>query len=154
MWKLLPVFLLVSCAANDRHLVSGENLPGQSRIVRQIDLPVESSPQIIDGRYTKKNFQNSGMQGWLDDTGAWQIKGEVHHGRLRCGTYETGVRLGRGSPACSSVEWLTGIEYVTRLRHCNSATRMHAGGGESPSAVNRFKEVSCVRIVVRCEGTC
>ena len=94
------------------------------------------------------------MQGWLDETGAWHIGTEVHHGRLRCGTYETGIQLGRGKPACSEVEWLTDVEYATRLRHCNSATRLHAGGGVFSDAENRLEEVTCVRIVVRCEGTC
>ncbi|UCC56703.1 MAG: hypothetical protein JSU75_02790 [Gammaproteobacteria bacterium] len=94
------------------------------------------------------------MQGWLDETGIWQFSMEVHHGRLRCATYETGIRLGKGNPACSNVEWLTGIEPVSRLRHCNSATRIHAGGGEISRAASRFAETSCVRVVVRCEGNC
>ena len=147
MWKLLPICLLVSCAVNDQQ-------PGQSRVVRQVELPVELSAQTIDEQPSKKTFQRQGMQGWLDETGAWHFSGEVHHGRLRCATYETGIQLGRGNPACSAVDWLTGIEYATRLRHCNSATRIHAGGGKFSDTANRFEEVTCVRVVVRCEGTC
>jgi len=155
MWKLLPVCLLVSCAVNDQpQPASDENLSSQFRVVRQVELPVESSAPVIDGQPSRKIFQITGMQGWLDETGAWHIKGDVHHGRLRCGTYETGIQLGSGGPACADVEWLTGVEYATRLRHCNSASRLHAGGGEFPQAANRFEEVSCVRVVVRCEGTC
>lgn len=155
MWKLLPLCLLVSCAVNEQQQpAGGENQSAQGRIVRQLELPVAVSAQTIDGRSPRKTFGSQGMQGWLDDTGAWQLKGEVHHGRLRCGSYQTGIQLGVGNPACSAVEWLTGVEYVTRLRHCNSASRLHAGGGEFANAANRLEEVSCVRVVIRCEGTC
>ena len=94
------------------------------------------------------------MQGWLDETGAWHIEGEVHHGRLRCATYQMGIQLGRSSRACVDAEWMTGIEYATRLRHCNSASRLHEGGGKFSGTVNLFQETGCVRVVIRCEGTC
>ena len=155
MWKLLPICLLVSCAVNDQQQpVSGGNQPNQGRIVRQVELPVESSAQTISGQPSKKAFQRQGMRGWLDETGAWQFSGEVHHGRLRCATYETGIQLGRGYPACSTVEWLTDVEYATQLRHCNSAIRIHAGGGKFSDMANRLEEVTCARVIVRCEGTC
>lgn len=154
MWKLLPVLLMVSCAVNDQQQPDGGNQSGQGRIVRQVELPVEPSVQAMRGQPAKKTFQRQGVQGWLDDAGTWHIRSEVHHGRLRCATYETGIQLGRGNPACSAVEWLTGIEYTTRLRHCNSATRLHAGSGQFPAMANRLQEVSCVRVVIRCEGTC
>lgn len=154
MWKLLPLCLLVSCAATDQQHASGGNQPDQGRVVRQVRLPVESSTQTVSGQPSKKTFGRQGMQGWLDETGVWQFRTEVNHGRLRCGTYETSIQLGRGNPACTDVEWLTAVEPVARLRHCNSATRIHAGGGELSDGVNRFAETTCVRIVVRCEGTC
>jgi hypothetical protein len=155
MWKLLPVCLLVSCAVNDQQQpAGGGDQPEQFRIVRQVELPVESSAEIINGQSARKTFHRQGVQGWLDETGAWRIEGEVHHGRLRCATYETGIQLGRGNPACADVEWLTGVEYATRVRHCNSASRVHAGGGEFSDMANRFNEVSCVRVLVRCEGAC
>lgn len=155
MWRLLPVFLLVSCAANDaKQPASDDHQPDQGRIVRLVELPVASSAQIIEGQPSRRMFEKQGIQGWLDDTGAWHIKAEVHHGRIRCGTYETGVQLGRGTSACSDVEWLTGVESVSRQRHCNSATRLHRGGGRFSDVANRLEEVTCMRLVVRCEGTC
>ena len=155
MWRLLPFCLLVSYAVNaQQQPASDEDQHNQARIIRQVELPAEPSAQTINGQLSKKNFQGQGMQGWLDETGAWQIRGEVHHNRLRCGTYETGIQLGRGNPACAAVEWFTGIEYTTRLRHCNSATRLHEGGGEFPEAAEHLEAVSCVRVVVRCEGSC
>jgi hypothetical protein len=76
MWKLLPICLLVSCAVNDQQQpVSGGNQPNQGRIVRQVELPVESSAQTISGQPSKKAFQRQGMRGWLDETGAWQFSG-------------------------------------------------------------------------------
>lgn len=155
MWKLLPVCLLVSCAVNDQQPPdAGQGQSGQGRIVRQVELPLRSSAHSPEGQPARRSFEAKGTQGWLDASGAWQINREVHHGRLRCGSYETGIQLGRGNPACSSVEWLTNVEYATRLRHCNSASRVHAGGGSFSHVADRLEAVSCVRIVVRCEGTC
>ena len=155
MWKLLPLCLLVSCAVYDQQPQSSvENQPGQGRIVRQVDLPVASSGQTVSGQPSKMTFQRQGIQGWVDDTGAWHISSEVQHSRLRCATYETGIQLGRGNPACSEVEWLTGIEYATRMLHCNSAARVHTGDGDFSSVAHRLEEVTCVRFVVRCEGAC
>jgi hypothetical protein len=155
MWKLLPVCFLVACAVTEpQKSTSGENQSTQGRIVRQVELPLESPAQTVNGQPSRKSFQGARIQGWLDETGAWHIRTDVHHGRLRCGIYEAGIQLGRGNPACSNVEWLTGVEYATRLRHCNSASRPHAGGGKFSNAANRFEEATCVRVVVRCEGTC
>jgi len=87
MWKLLPVCLLVSCAANDQQQPSSdENQINQARIVRQLQLPVESSAPTIADQPSRRTFQRTGLQGWLDDTGAWRIRMEVHHHRFRCGS--------------------------------------------------------------------
>jgi len=51
MWKLLPVCLLVSCAVNDQQQpAGGGKQSGQASIVRQVELPVESSADIINGQ--------------------------------------------------------------------------------------------------------
>ena len=161
MWRLLPVCLLfsscllVSCAVTDQQQsASDENQPAQGRVVRQFELPLVSSAQTIIGQPSRSTFQIQGMQGWLDETGTWHIRGEVRHGRLRCANYETGIQLGRGNPGCSTVEWLTDVEYATRMRHCNSAKRLHVGDGRFSGTANRLEGVSCVRVAVRCEGTC
>ncbi len=148
MWRLLPVFLLVSCAANE------ERPPDQGRIVRLVELPLTSPTQAVAGQPSRRAFAKQGIEGWLDQTGAWQIEAEIHHDRIRCGTYETGIQLGKGKPACSDVDWLTGIEFVARQRQCNSATRLHRGSGRFAEAASRLEQVSCARLVVRCEGTC
>ncbi len=155
MFRLLPVLLLASCAAHDQQQPdSVDTQSDQGRIVRQFELPLASSVQSAAGQPARKTFQIKGMQGWLDQTGSWQIMGEVHHGRLRCASYEVGVQYGSSSAACSDVEWLTGVEYATRLRHCNSATRLHIGGGSFPALADRLEAVSCARLIVRCQGIC
>ena len=161
MWKLPPVCLLlacclpVSCAVNDQQqAASDENQPAQSRVVRQFELPLVLSAQTSSGQPSRSTFQKQGIQGWLDETAAWHFSGEVHHGRLRCATYETGLQLGRGNPGCSNVEWLTDVEYVTRMRHCNNVTRLHVGDGRFSGMASRLEEVSCARVTVRCEGAC
>jgi hypothetical protein len=76
MWKLLPVCLLVSCAMNDQQqTASNANQTSQARIVRQVDLPVESFTQTGIDQPAKKTFRSTGIQGWLDETGAWLISG-------------------------------------------------------------------------------
>lgn len=155
MWKLLPVCLLVACAANDPHpSASDGNQPAQERIVRQFVAPLVSSTTAIPGQPSRNSFQRQGMRGWLDDAGAWHIRGEIQHGSLRCATYATGIQLGRGDRACSSPEWLTDVEYIASLRHCNRATRLHEGGGNFPATENRLDQVNCVRVLVRCTGRC
>ena len=156
MWRILPLLLLLaSCATVDQQRSAGEadqSEPG--RIVRQFQTSLETPQASVDGEPARRAFQGNGVQGWLDETGAWRIRAEIHHQRLRCGVYETGIQLGRGTPGCSNVEWLTGVDYGTRLRHCNSAFRAHGGGGQFPEAKNRLQAMTCVRIVVRCEGIC
>ena len=154
MWRLLPVCLLVACAANEQQPGGDGKQQQQFRIVRQVELPLRSSAAGGHGQRATRTFQGGGMEGRVDATGAWRIEGEVHHTRLRCASYEMGVQLGSGNPACSRVTWLTGVEYVTRVRHCNSASRLHTGGGTFSEVANRLEEISCVRVLVRCAGTC
>lgn len=161
MLKLRPVCLLlaccslVSCAASDqKQSASDENQAAQFRIVSRTQATLVPSMQFISGQSSRSTFQQQGIQGWVDETAAWQVSGWVNHGRLRCATYEMGIQLGRGNPDCSAVEWLTDVEYVTRLRHCNSAKRLHTGDGRFSGMPNRLEGASCVRAVVRCEGAC
>jgi len=155
MWRLLPVFLLVSCAAVDQQeLASDENQSEQGRIVRQFQSPLDPAPASVNGQSPRRAFQGNGVRGWVDEAGAWHIQAEVHHRRLRCGVYETGIQLGTGNPGSSNVKWSAGVEYGTRLRHCNSASRLHGGGGLFTDLESRMGQMACVRVVVRCEGTC
>lgn len=157
MWKLiaklLPMLLLVSCVTNDQRPVSDEDR-SSAQIVGQVTLPLELSEQAGEGKPLRKVFEQRGMSGWLDEAGGWHISKEVHHGRLRCATYETGIQVGSGNPGCTSVEWQTGLQHTAPRRHCNSASLMHTGGGELANGASGFAHATCVRVVTRCEGTC
>lgn len=131
--------------------VSAQNYPGA---VKKYDLALQSSIQFNKNQPMKKSFQGGEVEGWLQDKGDWYIKGTVKHNRLRCATYQLGVQLGKGSPACINIEWLTDVEYGTLKQHCNSASLEHVGGGELPMLANVLKDATCVRVVVRCSGTC
>lgn len=155
MWRLLAglsVFLFAACAQEPR--VESEDAQSGARIVRTIDLPLGPMVQAAPTEAPSRSFQGRGMEGRLTQTGEWTIKGTVQHTRLRCGTYELGLQVGRGSTACTNVEWTTDVQYGTRHTHCNSAARVHTGGGEFPQLAGVLQQSSCARVVIRCQGTC
>lgn len=155
MWKLLPIILLASCTTIDhKDAVSGDNEPGTYRIVSILDVPLKLSSKPHTEQAVSKVFSQRETRGRILQTGAWNISSVVVHTRLRCGTYETGVQLGKGNPACSDVEWLTDIDYGTRRTHCNSAALVHTGGGEFANMTDLFEASTCVRVITRCEGAC
>lgn len=160
MWRLLPLYLslglLTACAANDAKTSTDDSdaTPAPAGIVRTTDLPLGASAVMVEGRTSNRIFQSSGISGWIDSAGVWQLRSEVPHSRLRCATYEVGMQLGSGDPGCSRVRWLTNVEYVTRETQCNSATRIHSGRGSLSNADQQLEAASCVRIVVHCEGAC
>lgn len=155
MWRLLPLCLLSACAATDPATSTGPSgAQGEARIVRTAALTLGPPTSKNDSQPANRTFQTSGTSGWVDAQGAWQIRSEVEHRRLRCAVYQVGAQLGLGSPGCSSVEWLTGLEYVTRERHCNNAARIHSGVGRFADIGNTFDVASCVQVVVSCEGAC
>ena len=151
MWKLLPILLLVSCAVNEqKETATSGQAPDSFRIVRILEVPLEPS----SGQDSGRAFQHRESSGRIEKDGAWTITGPVTHNRIRCATYETGTQFGRGNPACSHVEWLTGIEYGTRQTHCNSATLIHRGGGKFTDVEGVFGTLSCARVITRCSGAC
>lgn len=153
MWRLLPLCLLVACATNESHRpASGESgAATQSRIIRALELPLQPPALIIQGEPARWTFSDFNVSGWVDEEGFWNIRSEVSHGRIRCATYEVGVQLGKGLPGCSNVRWLSNVEYASRIRHCNSATRIHSGGGRFFDT-SLVQAANCARVVVRCEG--
>ncbi len=153
MWRLLPLCLLAACAAiNPIKSTSDGSVTGvQPRIIRALQLPLHPPTLIVQGEPSRWTFRDFNVSGWVDENGFWDIRSEISHGSIRCATYEVGVQLGRGRPACSNVDWLTNVEYGSRVQHCNSATRIHSGGGRffDTSAV---EAANCARVVVRCDG--
>ena len=156
MWKLLPLLLLVSCAApvpNDS--VSKAPRSDGSRIVGTLDVPLLPAPTTGAPRQpATKEFQAGETRGQVDDSGAWSIRTAVTHTRLRCATYETGIQLGRGNADCSNVRWMSPVQFGTRRTQCNAATLIHVGGGEFTITSDTFEASNCVRVVTQCSGPC
>lgn len=156
MWRLVPVFclFLLSCTAGaPQSRVDGEDASDRSRVVGRIELPLgDFEPGA--GETPRKAFFARGVQGWLDAAGDWRVEIEVRHGHLLCGAYATGIQLGRGSPACTTVEWLTEADFLAPMQHCNSAARLHSGSGAVALPAQALEQVSCVRVLVRCKGLC
>lgn len=155
MWRLLPLCLLAGCVVTDpKQSADSAGATDGPRILRTAELPLSAATPTLGGGSMTRTFRGSWASGEVDTTGAWQFRSEVQHGRLRCATYEVGMQLGRGNPQCADARWVTGVEYGTRVRQCNSATRIHNGSGRFSSTGNRFAEANCVRVVLRCQGTC
>jgi len=118
------------------------------------ELSLVSEVQTNNSQAQKKSFADNDTEGWLQQNGDWYIKGMVTHTRLRCATYQLGIQLGKGSPACLNVEWLTDIHYGTMERQCNSSPVQHIGGGSMPELQHLLQQATCVRVAVKCTGTC
>ena len=155
MWKLLPIMLLVSCAANEqRGDATNEEPSNGPRIVNTTDLVLDPSSKSGSDDSAVRKFHGIETRGSLDETGAWNLSTAVTHNRLRCATYETGIRLGKGNPACTQVEWLTETSYGSNRKHCNSAVLIHKGSGKFADGNDVYQASSCVRVVTKCTGAC
>lgn len=135
MWRVLPLILLASCAANEPPGTASDDRPAGYRIV---DVPLNPPSQPSGQRIQTREFQRGDTLGSLRESGAWSIRAAVMHPRLRCAIYETGIQLGTGDRDCSGVRWLTNVEFGARRTQCNNATAVHTGGGEFVGAENLF----------------
>jgi hypothetical protein len=130
---------------------SGENVSG---VTSNTSLPLVPTIQPNKSSPLKKSFQSNEVEGWLQSNGDWFIKGTVTHQRLRCATYQLGIKLGKGNPGCLNVEWVSDVQYGTMQQQCNSAPVLHTGGGNMPELQNLLQKASCVQVVVKCTGQC
>ena len=155
MRKLLPIILLVSCAAIQQTAVAAdEESATASRIVNTMDLVLNPASKSGTDQGTGRTFQGTEMQGLIGKAGAWNLSTGVTHNRLRCATYETGIQLGKGNPACTKVEWLTEADFGSSRRHCNSAVMIHKGSGKLTGSNDVYQTSTCVRVVTKCTGAC
>jgi hypothetical protein len=155
MWKLLPIILLVSSAVIVQTAsAADEESASNSRIVNTMDLALNPSSKIGADQGAGRTFQGTETQGSIDETGAWNLSIAVTHNRLRCATYETGIQLGKGNPACTKVEWLTEADFGSSRRHCNSAVMIHKGSGKFTGSNDIYQASTCVRVVTKCTGAC
>lgn len=155
MWKLLPFILLASCAANKTaDTTSNEDLSDNFRTVHIQDVALGPVLDSDRSESLTREFRDRDTRGWINATGAWNLTSPVVHTRLRCATYETGIQIGKGNPACSQVKWLTDIKYGSRRTQCNNAIVIHTGEGEFTEMRQLFEHSTCVRVVTRCKGPC
>ena len=110
----------------------------------------EDAPRIIQETRLPLNTE----QGSLDGSGNWSLRAEIEHPRLRCATYEAGIRVGRGDSSCDNVEWLTAPQFGPERRQCNQATVVHTGSGSFALPQAEVGSINCVGVVLRCSGAC
>lgn len=118
--------------------------------------PAERIMRLTDNSKLEKLLFNFGnAQASLTPRGDWHIEGKVKHQRVRCATYQLGIRFGIGERGCTNVVWVTDFEYGTNVKQCNSATLQHVGGGYIDDLAGNIDEITCAKVDVRCFGkTC
>lgn len=141
------VLSLSGCAQQETE--AGAAQSGEPRILRQIDRPLR--PAAADG---ERVFQDGLARGALSADGAWRVRAEIMHPRLRCATYAVGVRFGSGDADCGDVDWQTDAEFLPSRRQCNNATVIHSGEGVVGRSPDVIETLSCARVMVRCSGAC
>lgn len=140
--------LMSGCAATEKP--GSESAAGEPRVVRQIDLPLLPAA----GNDGERVFRGRGVSGSLTASGQWRVRGEVVHSRLRCATYQWGLRFGSGDASCTDVDWRTDVELLQSRVQCNNATLIHTGEGAVDLPPKQLGELNCVRATVRCSGAC
>ena len=149
---LVAVVLAAGCATQGSNPSTAD---GQApRVLAVADLPLAPAAAGGSDGAGAKTFGSGPIQGRVDASGAWSLRGEITHRRLRCATYELGLIAGRGNSACTQVDWVTEADFATRLTHCNAATRVHSGGGTLGLRGPALESINCVRVVTRCTGAC
>jgi hypothetical protein len=127
---------------------------GSYRTVQRTEIELGAAqPDVLDQGF-RRPFRQRDVEGWISDSGRWDIETVVNHTHLRCGTYEVGIQLGRGNPGCAFAVWTSEPQFGTRELQCNSASMIHRGGGTLPVSPEQAAEATCLRVLVRCSGVC
>jgi len=153
MQRSRPILsLIIAISAVAGCATGGSTATGVPRIASQVDMPLRAADSGSQG--ASWTFHTAGIRGAVQASGTWNISAEVRHSRLRCATYETGIRLGKGNAACDKVDWLNDVQYGTKMMQCNGATLIHSGGGRLSLPPSSIGTANCVGVVVRCNGAC
>ena len=149
---LVAVVLSAGCASQgtDPSAAAGQ----EPRVMALTDLSLASAAAGGSEEAGARTFGSGPIQGRVDASGTWSLRGEITHRGLRCATYELGLIAGRGDASCTQVDWVTEADFATRLTHCNAATRIHSGGGNLGLRGPGVESINCVRVVIRCTGAC
>ncbi len=154
MHRLLLIIGLLAiggCATDEA--ARSDDTQDAPRIIQETKLPlsaVRAGAQPLERRWT---FASQSIQGSLDGSGAWSLRAEIDHPRLRCATYEAGIRVGRGDASCDKVEWLTAPQFGSERLQCNQATTVHTGSGRLDLPQGAIGGINCVGVLVRCRGS-
>lgn len=144
----IAIVLLGGCATQQAPNASSN--AAEPRVVRMLVRPLAQPSGADDER----EFTGGSIRGALDAAGKWRVRGEVSHPRLRCATYQLGVRFGIGDAACDAVEWRAAPAPLPSRRQCNDATLIHGGEGVLNLPPNQISALDCVRVTVQCTGAC
>ncbi len=155
MHRLLLVagLLAIGGCASDQ-TSRGDDPQDAPRIVQETRLPLQAERADARPAERRWTFTGPSAQGSLDASGAWSLRAEIEHRRLRCATYEAGIRLGRGNASCENVEWLTAPQFGAERLQCNQATVVHTGSGSVDLPPSTVGNVNCVGVLWRCRGAC
>jgi len=107
-----------------------------------------------DGKPVKLEFDFGDFKAWARRDGSWNAEGTVQHRGLQCGTYTLSLRVGRGNPGCTDVQWFGEPRAVASVQLCNNAPGPLTGGNNEFRDAARFDEISCAERVIRCTGNC
>ncbi len=153
--RLAVGLLLVAFGGCAQQPGDGSPSPDRNfRTVERHELVLSPFTTGIGDQTRQKSFRDRGIQGWVREDGRWSIEGPVRHSRLLCGTYQMGVQIGKGANACGLAEWSTPVTYGPDRLQCNGATLIHSGSGQSSAFAEQVANANCVRVLVRCTGSC
>jgi hypothetical protein len=149
---IIGLLAIAGCATDEAARSEGsQDAPG---IVQDTPVPLRAARPGASPGQRQWTFTTQSIEGSLDGSGAWTLRAEIDHPRLRCATYEAGVRFGRGNASCDNVEWLTAPQFGPERLQCNQATLVHTGNGRVDLPQGAIGSINCVGVVVRCRGAC
>ena len=152
---LLAIGLLAvgGCATNDMARSDGAQ-DDAPRVVQETAVPLVAAGKGASPGQRQWTFAAPAIEGALDGSGAWRLRAEIRHSLLRCGTYEAGIRFGRGTASCDSVEWLTAPQFGPERLQCNQADLVHNANGRLELPQTTLARLNCAGVLVRCRGAC
>lgn len=94
------------------------------------------------------------VSGWLRENGDWYIEATIQHRSFLCADYQVGVQFGQGDTGCLNVNWISDVQYATHQKQCNNAVLVHSGYQSNSDLLSHFGSITCVKAVIKCEGSC
>ena len=151
---LLVIGLLAVSGCTTDEMARSDGAQEAQRIVQETTIPLVAGRGAASPGPRQWTFAAPAIDGALDGSGAWRLRAEIRHPLLRCGTYEAGIRFGRGTASCDSVEWLTAPQFGPERLQCNQADLVHNANGRLELPQTTIARLNCAGVVVRCRGAC